>query len=705
VSAHSRTSIAARQHALSVRLARTARLCLIVATSLAPPAVLAASASAAMNVRAPSLLSASMGAMNVTLDQPPPRSNDASPSFRGSASGTLTVTVSVYAGSSASGEPIATLKAQPSAGSFATASVTPPLADGPYTAVATQPAPVGFEEGTSSPVRFEVDTQPPLVTLKEPRSPSNDTTPSFSGTASEASDVTVEVFEGTRPEGRIVASVVVHEPRGSWTSPPLAPSLPSGRHNFTAVAIQPSEIKNRPGRSSAVGFVVDTEPPTVTLNALPSPSRDTTPVFSGTASDPTPVTVEVFEGETVEGKRVASVTAPVSGGNWTSPPLTPSLPSGLHTYTALASQESAIGNGPGASIPVMFVLDTTSPKVTLNPLPSPSGNRSPSFSGTASDLTPVLVNIYRGAAAEGTLVASVEAEVDHGRWASARASLSPLQWGEYTAVATQASSIRNPGGVSLPITFAVEPIAPSVATGATSSVTRSSAALYGSVNPNGAPVSACYFEYGSGSSYGKSIECGFVSEASGFPEAGTSPVPVFARIYGLSPATTYHVRLVAAGEGGTAAGVDSTFTTLAPWLFNEASSGSKPPSASAAASGVAAFKAEALTPRGRGASITALLRSGVFALRLKVPVAGRAVIGWYYPPLGAKAARKSARVLVAWGARTFSAAGSGDVKIRLTGPGRRLLAAAGRIRLTATCVFTPAGAARVRTSATFELRR
>ena len=46
--------------------------------------------------------------------------------------------------------------------------------------------------------------------------------------------------------------------------------------------------------------------------------------------------------------------------------------------------------------------------------------------------------------------------------------------------------------------------------------TRTSAALYASVNPRGGGVSACYFEYGS-TAYGTDIECGFVSGLSAFP--------------------------------------------------------------------------------------------------------------------------------------------------------------------------------------------
>src|SRR5207245_1356948 len=118
-----------------------------------------------------------------------------------------------------------------------------------------------------------------------------------------------------------------------------------------------------------------------------------------------------------------------------------------------------------------------------------------------------------------------------------------LGWGTYTAVAMQPSSIGNPSGTSPPITFVVAPIAPRVATEGTSDVTRSSAALYASVDPRGAGVSACYFEFGPGTSYGKSIECGFLAGLGAFPPAASGVVPVFVRIYGLSAGTTYHFRV------------------------------------------------------------------------------------------------------------------------------------------------------------------
>jgi hypothetical protein len=279
-------------------------------------------------------------------------------------------------------------------------------------------------------------------------------------------------------------------------------------------------------------------------------------------------------------------------------------------------------------------------------------------------------------------------------------------------VARQPSSLGNPTGVSAPATFAVAPIGPAVVTELASSVTRTSAALYASVDPHGAGVGACNFEYGTTSSYGHSIECGFVSELSAFPPSGTAPVPVFVRIYGLSPGTSYHFRVVAVGEGGTGEGADQTFTTLPPWTFSEAgSSGARTApsnvSASMSAGEVALLIAGELIPRGRAARIASMLRSGVFKALFRAPEAGTARIYWYYLPRAGKRASNAARspVLVASGGLTLRGAGTGSVSIRLAAAGWRMFRASRRLRLTANCIFTPAGATAVRASATFELRR
>jgi YVTN family beta-propeller protein len=99
-------------------------------------------------------------------------------------------------------------------------------------------------------------------------------------------------------------------------------------------------------------------------------------------------------------------------------------------------------------------------------------------------------------------------------------------------------------------------VAPTVVTGAATSVHAAGAVLNGTVNPNGGNVSECKFEYGTTVSYGSSAPC------SPSPGAGESVVAVSASLSGLSPSTTYHYRIVATNAGGTTPGADGEFKTL-----------------------------------------------------------------------------------------------------------------------------------------------
>jgi Bacterial Ig-like domain len=94
--------------------------------------------------------------------------------------------------------------------------------------------------------------------------------------------------------------------------------------------------------------------PKVTLNRPESPSSNTTPSFTGTASDTTPVTVQIHAGTTAKGTLVSLATAPGTGAGWTSGPASPALSSGV--YTADATQTSSPGNHTGSSKPVTFTV-------------------------------------------------------------------------------------------------------------------------------------------------------------------------------------------------------------------------------------------------------------------------------------------------------------------------------------------------------------
>jgi hypothetical protein len=98
--------------------------------------------------------------------------------------------------------------------------------------------------------------------------------------------------------------------------------------------------------------------------------------------------------------------------------------------------------------------------------------------------------------------------------------------------------------------------APTVVTEPASGVSNSAATLKASVNPNGAPITACELEYGTSVAYGSSVPC------SPSPGSGTSAVAVSGVAGRLNGSTTYHFRISATNAVGTSVGADQTFTTL-----------------------------------------------------------------------------------------------------------------------------------------------
>ena len=399
----------------------------------------------------------------VTLNAPKSPSNNTTPAFTGTASEAALVTIEIYAGATAKGLPVSSATATMIGGNWSSASASPALPDGQYTAVATQESLFGNPAGKSEPRTFTVDTQPPIVTLDAPKSPSNDTTPTFTGSGSEATPVTIEIYAGARAEGPVVSSTTATGTGAGWSSDAASPALSTGE--YTAVATQESSLGNPSGASAPRTFEVDTASPSVTLNAPKSPSNNMAPSFTGTASDTTPVTVQIYD---EAGSEVSSATATPTSGKWTSSQASPVLSSGEHVYTAVATQASSLGNPAGASQRVTFTVDTTAPKVTLNvPVPR-SSDATPSFTGTASDSTQVVVDIYpyeKAPPPNRSPISRAVATPSGGSWSSEHASppLNPTNGKEaYTAVATQVSSLGNPTGTSATQTFTVDTAAPGV---------------------------------------------------------------------------------------------------------------------------------------------------------------------------------------------------------------------------------------------------
>jgi hypothetical protein len=149
---------------------------------------------------------------------------------------------------------------------------------------------------------------------------------------------------------------------------------------------------------------------------------------------------------------------------------------------------------------------------------------------------------------------------------------------------------------------------PAAVTGTPTEITSTSATLTGTVTPNGSTTDYA-FVYGT-TRY--TAHTALVSLGS-----GNDPIAVTAHVDGLTPATTYHARLVAFSHEGLAIGDDAAFATLAapiPVPVAPAPTPAPPPpelTPSSALSGTAA------PPPVLGESVNLDERSG--AVSVKVP--------------------------------------------------------------------------------------
>ncbi len=117
-----------------------------------------------------------------------------------------------------------------------------------------------------------------------------------------------------------------------------------------------------------------------------------------------------------------------------------------------------------------------------------------------------------------------------------------------------------PGG-ALAFTPAVASPEEPAATEPATAITKSSATLNATVDPQGVAVAECEFEYGTKTTpYEKSVPCAQSLSSLG---SGTSAVAVSAPVSGLVAGTVYHFRISAMAGAVASKGADAMFTTLA----------------------------------------------------------------------------------------------------------------------------------------------
>jgi hypothetical protein len=135
------------------------------------------------------------------------------------------------------------------------------------------------------------------------------------------------------------------------------------------------------------------------------------------------------------------------------------------------------------------------------------------------------------------------------------ASLAGLQGGmtyHYRLFATDASGVNKGQDKTFTTPFVSD-----VNTGAASSVSRTSATLNGSLDPDGL-ASSYYFEWGHTEGYGNTTPIGPPGE-----DVGSAPgaTPVSAALTSLDVESVYHYRIVAVNGTGSTAGPDRSFET------------------------------------------------------------------------------------------------------------------------------------------------
>jgi hypothetical protein len=209
----------------------------------------------------------------------------------------------------------------------------------------------------------------PAVNITSPSSGSETSeSPSFSGTGEElAGQVTLKIHAGGSPKGEVVQELSATAPGGAWSAGPAGPFI---NGIYTAQASQTNALSET-GASQPVTFTVDTPAPKVTLNQPESPSSNTAPSFTGTASGTKPILIEIHAGATTKGALLATASAEGTGTSWASNAASPALTGGQ--YTAVAIQESALsGNPSGRSGAATFTITLPQPAVTPAPTPTPT---------------------------------------------------------------------------------------------------------------------------------------------------------------------------------------------------------------------------------------------------------------------------------------------------------------------------------------------
>jgi hypothetical protein len=268
----------------------------------------------------------------------------------------------------------------------------------------------GIESAETGPQAVTFTPAAPVIVSPITPYLTGDNTPTFSGTAPNAT--TVHLLDGATDVGSV--AVVA----GAWAI--TASTLADGTRNVTAKAVAPGGATSV--ASNTVVTTIDTvvSPPVITASS-PMNTTDTTPDVPGT-SEPGASIAMFRGGSTPAGSATAN-----GSGVWTST-LSPALAVG--SYSITAKQTDLAGNVSGAS--VALTLNIIPPSIAIA---TPSGgtstyDRRQVCTGTGA-IAGATIKLYSGVTQYGTATAD-----GSGNWSLTPSSDIPLGTANYFATQT-----------------------------------------------------------------------------------------------------------------------------------------------------------------------------------------------------------------------------------------------------------------------------
>jgi hypothetical protein len=234
--------------------------------------------------------------------------------------------------------------------------------------------------------------------------------------------------------------------------------------------------------------------------------------------------------------------------------------------TSGVSRPCTMVSGAGPSAGSLFVAGSLGGLFKLNGVSGALQYQVDSKAFTTVTVDPVSGHVF------GASGSAIE-EYDAGSASSSKVSTTPPGGGgfgsaEGIAFAGATNSLYGAfaSSANVKVFGPVAPYLPNVVTGAATNIEGTSATLHGTVDPDGAPVEECFFEYGLTAAYGQTTPCAETPASLG---SGEAAVPVHADIAGLDPATEYHFRLLAKNANGTESGADAEFKTSSPPVITD----------------------------------------------------------------------------------------------------------------------------------------